>query len=153
MTLGQLKVAESSNEIPAIPQLLELLAISGCIVTTDAMGCHPQIAQQIVDADADYVLALKANQGQLYEDVKLLFDGIADNRLPDVQTDTAQTVDGENGDPAISVADPVIAPLRSSETFANLNSGLIWTDNGEITVPSLPGDADHCFGYPNPLVY
>ena len=157
VTLGQLKVAESSNEIPAIPQLLELLAISGCIVTTDAMGCHPQIAQQIVDADADYVLALKANQGQLYEDVKLLFDGIADNRLPDVQTDTAQTVDGDHGRietrTAISVADPaLIAPLRSSETFANLNSVVKVTaqreHNGQTTVKSryyissLPGDAD-----------
>ena len=85
-------MSDHSNEIPAIPQLLELLAISGSIVTTDAMGCHPQIAQQIVDSDADYVLALKANQGQLYEDVKLLFAGIADNQLPDVQTDTAQTI-------------------------------------------------------------
>ena len=98
-----------------MPQLLELLAISGCIVTTDAMGCHPQIAQQIVDADADYVLALKANQGQLHEDVKLLFDGIADNQLPDVQTNTAQTVDGDHGRietrTAISIADPaLIAP-------------------------------------------
>ena len=77
--LGQLKVADHSNEIPFIPQLLEMLSISGCIVTTDAMGCQTQIAQQIVD-DADYVLALKANQGQLHEDVKLLFDGIADGR-------------------------------------------------------------------------
>ena len=66
--LGQLKVADHSNEIPAMPQLLELLTLSGCIVTTDAMGCHPQIAQQIVDGDADYVLTLKANQGQLYSE-------------------------------------------------------------------------------------
>ena len=58
------------------------------------MGCQTQIAQQIVDC-ADYVLALKANQGQLHEDVKLLFDGIADGRLPDVETDTAQ-VDGDH---------------------------------------------------------
>ena len=122
VTLGQQKVADDSNEIPAIPQLLEMLTLSGCIVTTDAMGCHPQIAQQIVDADADYVLALKANQGQLHEDVKLLFDGIVDNQLPDVQTDTAQTIDGDHGRietrTAITVSDPeVIAPLRGSETF------------------------------------
>ena len=157
VTLGQLKVAESSNEIPAMPQLLEVLAISGCIVTTDAMGCHPPIAQQIVDADADYVLALKANQGQLHEDVKLLFDGIADNQLPDVQTDTAQTIDGDHGRietrTAISVDDPaLIAPLRGSETFINLNSVVKVTaqreHNGQTTVKvryyisSLPGDAD-----------
>lgn len=158
VTLGQLKVAESSNEIPAIPQLLELLAISGCIVTTDAMGCHPQIAQQIVDADADYVLALKANQGQLYEDVKLLFDGIADNRLPDVQTDTAQTVDGDHGRietrTAVTITDPVlIGPLRGSENFVNLNTVVKVTAKRESTtettiksryyISSLRTDAEH----------
>ena len=157
VTLGQLKVADSSNEIPAMPQLLEMLAISGCIVTTDAMGCHPQIAQQIVDCHADYVLALKANQGQLHEDVKLLFDGILDNQLPDVQTDTAQTIDGDHGRietrTAITVSDPeVIAPLRGSETFVNLNSVVKVTaereHNGQTTVKSryyissLPGSAD-----------
>ena len=127
VTIGDIGTTENhSNEIPAIPQLLEVLAISGCIVTTDAMGCHPRIAQQIVDADADYVLALKANQGQLHEDVKLLFDGILDNQLPDVQTDTTQTIDGDHGRietrTAITVSDEVIAPLRGSETFVNLNS-------------------------------
>ena len=146
VTLGHLKVADHSNEIPAIPRLLEVLAISGCIVTTDAMGCHPRIAQQIVDADADYVLALKANQGQLHEDVKLLFDGIADNQLPDVQTDTAQTIDGDHGRietrTAICVSDPeVIAPLRGSETFVNLNSVVKVIaqreHNGQTTVKSI----------------
>lgn len=156
VTLGQLKVPDDSNEIPAIPQLLELLRLSGCIVTTDAMGCHPQIAQQIVDGDADYVLALKANQGQLYEDVKLLFDGILDNQLPDVQTNTAQTIDGDHGRietrTAISVADAeVIALLRGSETFVNLNAVVKVTaqreHNGQTTVKSryyissLPADA------------
>lgn len=157
VTLGQLKVAAHSNEIPAIPPLLELLTLSDCIVTTDAMGCHPPIAQQIVDGDADYVLALKANQGQLYEDVKLLFDGILDNQLPDVQTDTAQTIDGDHGRietrTAITVADPaLIAPLRGSEAFVNLNSVVKVTaereHNGQTTVKSryylssLPGEAD-----------
>ena len=157
VTLGQLKVADHSNEIPAIPPLLEMLALSGCIVTTDAMGCHPQIAQQIVDADADYVLALKANQGQLHEDVKLLFDGILDKRLPDVQTDTAQTIDGDPGRietrTAITLSDPaLIAPLRGSQTFVNLNSVIKVTaqreQHGQTTVKSryyissLPGDAD-----------
>lgn len=157
VTLGQLKVAELSNEIPAIPPLLEMLTLSGCIVTTDAMGCHPQIAQQIVDGDADYLLALKANQGQLHEDVNLLFDGILDNQLPDVQTDTAQTIDGDHGRietrTAITVSDPVlIAPLRGSQTFVNLNSVVKVTvqreHNGQTTVKSryyissLPGDAN-----------
>ncbi len=55
-----------------MPQLLEILDVSGCIVTIDEMGCQTEIAQKIVDSDADYVFALKANQGQLYEDVQLL---------------------------------------------------------------------------------
>lgn len=121
------------------------------------MGCHPQIAQQIVDCDADYVLGLKANQGQLHEDVKLLFDGIADNRLPDVQTDTTQTVDRDHGRIetriAIGITDPVlIAALRGIETFVNLNSVVKVTaereDNRQTTVKSryyissLSGDAE-----------
>ncbi len=138
VALGQLKVADHSNEIPFIPQLLEVLSISGCIVTTDAMGCQVQIAQQIVDGGADYLLALKANQGQLYEDVNLLFDGIADGRLPDVETDTVQTVDGDHGRietrTAVTITDPVlIGPLRGSENFVNLNTVVKVTAKREST--------------------
>jgi len=75
VVLGQIKVDDKSNEITAIPQLLDLLEISGCIVTIDAMGCQREIARKIVeDKDADYVLALKGNQGGLFEDVKGLFE-------------------------------------------------------------------------------
>ncbi|HBY92532.1 MAG TPA: ISAs1 family transposase [Chloroflexi bacterium] len=73
LVLGQVKVDEKSNEIPAIPALLKLLDISGCIVTVDAMGCQKAIAQQIVDGGADYVLAVKANQGQLFQELTDLF--------------------------------------------------------------------------------
>jgi len=76
LILGQVKVEEKSNEITAIPELLQMLEISGCIVTIDAIGCQTEIAEKIVDQDADYVLALKENQGCLYEDVKLLFDDL-----------------------------------------------------------------------------
>ena len=62
LTLGQVRTAEKSNEITAIPQLLDLLDLQGCIVTIDAMGCQREIAQQIVDGGADYVLAVKENQ-------------------------------------------------------------------------------------------
>jgi predicted transposase YbfD/YdcC len=75
VVLGQVKVDDKSNEITAIPQLLDLLEISGCIVTIDAMGCQREIARKIVeDKDADYVLALKGNQSGLFEDVKGLFE-------------------------------------------------------------------------------
>lgn len=72
--LGQEKVDDHSNEITAIPELLRSLYLSGCIVTIDAMGTQREIAGQIIDAQADYILALKANQGQLYEDVMEWFD-------------------------------------------------------------------------------
>lgn len=70
MSLGQIKVDEKSNEITAIPKLLEVLALKGCIVTIDAMGCQKQIAKKIVEKDADYILAVKGNQGSLEEDAK-----------------------------------------------------------------------------------
>lgn len=62
LVLGQLKVTDKSNEITAVPELLRVLELSGCIVTLDAMGCQKKIAQEIIEADADYVLALKGNQ-------------------------------------------------------------------------------------------
>ena len=67
---------DKSNEIPAIAQLLDVLGIADCIVTTDAMGCQQEIAQKVVDGKGDYIFALKANQRQLDEDVVLLLDGI-----------------------------------------------------------------------------
>jgi predicted transposase YbfD/YdcC len=73
LVLGQLKTEEKSNEIRAIPELLNVLDVQGCIVTIDAMGCQKVIAQQIVAQGADYVLALKENQGTLYADVTRLF--------------------------------------------------------------------------------
>ena len=74
LVLGQVKVDEKSNKITAIPQLLKALEISGCIITIDAMGCQKEIAKEIVMQGANYVLALKDNQGNLFEDVKLLSD-------------------------------------------------------------------------------
>lgn len=67
LVLGQVKVDNKSNEITAIPKLLEVLDLKGCIVTIDAMGAQTAIAQQIVEQDADYILALKGNQGNLHE--------------------------------------------------------------------------------------
>lgn len=74
LVLGQCKVADKSNEIPAIPELLRLLELHGAVVTCDAMGCQREIAAQIVDQQADYVLGLKGNQGTLHKDVALFFD-------------------------------------------------------------------------------
>jgi predicted transposase YbfD/YdcC len=71
LVLEQVKVAEKSNEIVAIPALLDMLVIEGAIVTIDAMGCQRHIAEKIVNKKADYVLALKGNQGSLREDVEV----------------------------------------------------------------------------------
>lgn len=76
LVLGQLACDEKSNEITAIPKLLEMLEINGCIITIDAMGTQTEIAEEIVNRNADYILALKANQTSLYNDVKLFMDGI-----------------------------------------------------------------------------
>lgn len=73
LVLGQLKTEEKSNEITAIPELLKVLDVHGCIVTIDAMGCQKALAQQIVAQGADYVLALKPNQGHFYAAVEQWF--------------------------------------------------------------------------------
>lgn len=73
LTLAQRQVAEKSNEITAIPLLLEMLALEGAVVTIDAIGCQTDIADQIIDGGGDYILALKGNQGQLHEDVAQMF--------------------------------------------------------------------------------
>lgn len=73
LVLGQVKVDDKSNEIPAIPRLLELLDITGCLVTSDALGTQTEIAKTIIDRGGDYLLPVKENQGQLYEDLEKLF--------------------------------------------------------------------------------
>ena len=97
MSLGQVKVERKSNEITAIPKLLGLLALHGCIVTLDAMGCQREIAEQIVEAGADYVLAVKENQGQLYDDVRDLFQGAEEFGFEGVPHDYARTLNKGHG--------------------------------------------------------
>jgi predicted transposase YbfD/YdcC len=97
LVLGQVKVAEKSNEIVAIPRLLALLEIEGAILTIDAMGCQRDIAQKIIDKKADYVLALKGNQGTLREDVELFAAEQKANGFKDSQISRHRTVDGDHG--------------------------------------------------------
>ena len=97
LVLGQVKVAEKSNEIIAIPKLLEMLAIEGAIVTIDAMGCQRDIAQKIIDKKADYVLALKGNQGSLREDVEVFVAEQRARGFTDTRISQDTTVDGEHG--------------------------------------------------------
>jgi predicted transposase YbfD/YdcC len=97
LVLGQVKVAEKTNEIVAIPALLDMMAIEGAIVTIDAMGCQRQIAEKIVDKKADYVLALKGNQGTLREDVELFAAEQKANGFKDAKVSRYETVDGDHG--------------------------------------------------------
>jgi predicted transposase YbfD/YdcC len=97
LVLGQVKVAEKSNEIVAIPALLDMMMIEGAIVTIDAMGCQRDIAAKILDKEADYVLALKGNQGTLCEDVEVFVAEQKANGFKDTKVSRYETVDGDHG--------------------------------------------------------
>jgi predicted transposase YbfD/YdcC len=101
LILGQVKTRERSNEITAIPELLDILAIQGCIVTIDAMGCQTEIAAQIIEQGADYVLSLKGNHGTVHEKVVKFFEQL-DDQEPQSGVNANdisehETVDGDHG--------------------------------------------------------
>lgn len=97
LVMGQLAVEDKSNEITAIPRLLEFLDIRGATVTIDAIGCQKSIAQKIIDGQGDYLLALKDNQKTPHEKVKVLFkDAILDD-FKDMEHDYFKDVDGDHG--------------------------------------------------------
>jgi len=97
LVVGQRKVDEKSNEITAIPELLKMLAISGCIVTIDAIGTQTNIAKTIVEAEADYVLSVKENQGHLYEDIAVLFAVDQAQNFKYASFEYAQTTNKDHG--------------------------------------------------------
>lgn len=97
LVLGSRAVAEKSNEITAIPELLGLLALKGAIVTIDAMGCQRKIAETIIDKKADYILGLKGNQGALRQDVELLFDEQTEGGFKDISVSRTSTTDADHG--------------------------------------------------------
>jgi len=97
LVLGQRKVDDKSNEIIAIPELLKVLDIKGCIVTIDAMGTQKAIAKHIVAQGGDYVLALKGNQGNLFEDVQQIFEQAKSQDFQGIEHDFYQTIDAGHG--------------------------------------------------------
>jgi predicted transposase YbfD/YdcC len=97
LVMGQVAVAEKSNEIVAIPALLDMMAIEGAVVTIDAMGCQRNIARKIIDKKADYIIALKGNQGTLHEDVKLFATEQKANGFEDATISRHETLDGDHG--------------------------------------------------------
>ena len=124
LVLGQIKTQEKSNEINAIPQLLETLALEGCIVTIDAMGCQRNIVETIVEKKADYVLSLKGNQGTLHENVQLFFQTQRQEDFKEVCFDYHETVEADHGKIEIrkhwTTSD--IAWLQAKEHWQNLNT-------------------------------
>jgi predicted transposase YbfD/YdcC len=125
LVLGQVKVEEKSNEITAIPQLLDALEVAGCIVTIGAMGCQTEIAEKIIDRDAEYVLALKENQANLYEDVERLFADLEGSQYRAYEFDHEKTVNKGHGRIEIrecwTISDPqVVCHLRGFANWKNL---------------------------------
>jgi predicted transposase YbfD/YdcC len=97
LVLAQVKVEDKSNEITALPEILQQLALAGCVVTIDAMGCQREIAQQILDQGGDYVLALKGNQGTLHQDVQLSFTAAQADDFAGVRHAQAEAVEQGHG--------------------------------------------------------
>jgi predicted transposase YbfD/YdcC len=153
LVLGQRVVNEKSNEIAAIPHLLDLLTLKGAVVTLDAMGCQKEIAARIVDQKADYVLGLKGNQGALREDVELLFKEQAERGFADLEVSRHRTVDADHGrlETRETVASEDIDWLRKRHPWKGLRSIAMVTAERETTngtsretrffVSSLPADA------------
>jgi predicted transposase YbfD/YdcC len=134
LVLGQIKVAEKSNEIVAIPALLDMLAIEGAIVSIDAMGCQRDIAAKITDRKADYVLALKGNQGLLREDVELFAAEQKTNGFKDSKVSRHQTVDGDHGriETRTYTAFHDIAWLQERHDWPGLNGVIMVESTREI---------------------
>ena len=127
VVLGQRKVDEKSNEIPAIPELLKILALAGCIVTIDAMGTQREIAQSIQEAGADYLLSVKENRGHLYEDLSMLFGVDQELNFKYASLDHAKTTSQGHGRIEVrecwSTSDPAYLKLiRNYQYWAGLKS-------------------------------
>jgi predicted transposase YbfD/YdcC len=143
LVLGQQKVDDKSNEITAIPALLQLLELEGCIVTIDAIGCQTKIIEQIVNKGADYVVALKENQGHLYEDVELAFKDALQNGWSDIRHDYYRTEDHAHGRHEIRQCwtisgDDYIRHLRGASNWKNLHTiAMIVAERQEGTAKTI----------------
>jgi predicted transposase YbfD/YdcC len=143
LVLGQLKVDEKSNEITAIPELLRLLALKGCIVTIDAMGCQTEISQTILDQGGDYVLALKGNQGTLHRDVQDLIAYAQETNFEAIAHDFHETL--EKGHGRIEVRRHWI--ISEPEFIAYLNPDGAWAgfkSIGMVEAERQIGDQTTC---------
>lgn len=158
LVLGVCKVEDASNEIPAIPQLLRLLDLMDCVVTIDAIGCQKEIAQTIRERKADYILAVKENQGHLYDDIWEWFayaHQVAFKHMPHTYHQTVNKVSGRiETRRCWAIADPnAFEHIRHYDGWADLQT-IIMIQNerrvGDKTqtdtryyISSLPPQAQH----------
>lgn len=153
LVLAQQKVDEKSNEITAIPLLLDLLSLQGMTVTIDAMGCQKEIAKKIIEKEADYVLALKGNQGTLNEDIRLFLETEYSKAWSSLIEDRFEETDAGHGriETRTCVVSSQIDWLTQKEKWAGLTSvGMIEErrETGQkveverrFFISSLPADA------------
>jgi predicted transposase YbfD/YdcC len=158
VVLAQTKVDDKSNEITAVPELLKVLELAGCIVTLDALGCQKEFTHLIRAKDADYVLAVKENQGHLYEDIKDLFDTEFEQAIPfeGIVHDHCQTINKDHGRIEIrqcwTISDQeFLKYIRNHDDWEGLSTVAVvraerrYAETREVEyrfyVSSLPGDA------------
>ena len=127
LVLGQQKVADKSNEITAIPKLLKILEINGCIVTIDAIGTQTKIAEMILERGGDYLLAVKENQGRLFEDMQYIFEVDKQYDFKDAPYQYAKTVNKNHGRIEIrqcwAISDPeYLSSIREKGRWPGLKS-------------------------------
>lgn len=154
LVLGARATDEKSNEITAIPELIDLLAIKGAIVTIDAMGCQKKIADKIIGKGADYVFGLKGNQGTLREDVETLFTEQYASGFKDAAVSRAVATDAGHGriETREVFAIDEIAWLKARHDWAELNSIVMVVSTRETAtgsrqerrfyISSLPANAE-----------
>ena len=125
LVLGQVKVDEKSNEITAIPELLKVLELSGCIVTIDAIGCQKEIVRLITQQNADYVITLKKNQGNLYDEVEKLFRSGISTDFEGIEHSTYKTDEIGHGRHEIRhyvMLSQIQSRLNPDSVWSNFNS-------------------------------
>jgi predicted transposase YbfD/YdcC len=137
LVLGQRKVDEKPNEITAIPKLLKLIEIAGCIVTIDAIGRQTKIAKTIIEQGGEYLLAVKENQGNLYEDIHDLFEDDQKYNFEDAPYNYAKTVDKDHGRMEIrecwTISDlEYLANIRERERWQGLKTLVMITSERRI---------------------
>lgn len=147
LVMGQLACEEKSNEITAIPKLLDMLEINGCIVTIDAMGMQKDIAEKIISKNADYILSLKENQRKLYRDVKLYLDDIRNDSDVVNSSNYHRTIEKGHGriESRTCVICEEIGWLNDKEAWSGINGiGAIYS---EVEVDGKKSKQSHYFIY------